>query len=104
MEFYFNIAKKDLYKVCNNLKYAIIGGERCDINVAETFYKKTGIMPMTGFGASEVNTTFSLTHPNCSKIGSSGIPLPFNNVKIVMILSMMLLIINPANCLSPDRV
>lgn len=77
------IPKKDLYKVCNNLKYAIIGGERCDINAAETFYKKTGIMPMTGFGASEVNTTFSLTHPNCSKIGSSGIPLPFNNVKIV---------------------
>lgn len=73
----------ELKKVCQNLRHVIIGGERCEINAAETFYNKTGIVQMTGFGASEVNTTFSITHPNCNKVGSAGIPLPFNNVKIV---------------------
>lgn len=74
---------KDLKEVCGYLKHVAIGGERCEINAAETFYNKTGIVQMTGFGASEVNTTFSITHPNCTKIGTAGIPLPFNNVKIV---------------------
>lgn len=77
------LSEKELQKVSKNLKHAIIGGERCEINAAETFYKKTGVVQMTGFGASEVNTTFSLTHPNCTKVGTSGIPQPFNNVKIV---------------------
>lgn len=77
------LSEKELQKVSKNLKHAIIGGERCEINAAETFYKKTGVIQMTGFGASEVNTTFSLTHPNCTKVGTSGIPQPFNNVKIV---------------------
>lgn len=73
---------KELRKISPYIKHAIIGGERCEENAAETFYKKTGIIQMTGFGASEVNTTFSITHPDCTKIGSAGIPLPFNNVKI----------------------
>lgn len=77
------LPEKDLKKVSQNLKHVIIGGERCEINEAETFYNKTGIHQMTGFGASEVNTTFSITHPNCNKVGTAGIPLPFNNVKIV---------------------
>lgn len=77
------LSEKELQKVSKNLKHPIIGGERCEINAAETFYKKTGVVQMTGFGASEVNTTFSLTHPNCTKVGTSGIPQPFNNVKIV---------------------
>lgn len=74
---------KELKKVSQNLRHVIIGGERCEINAAEVFYNKTGIVQMTGFGASEVNTTFSITHPNCNKVGTAGIPLPFNNVKIV---------------------
>ena len=78
-----NLPEKDLKEVSKHLKHAIIGGERCEINAAETFYNKTGILQMTGFGASEVNTTFSVTHPNCTKMGTAGIPLPFNNVKIV---------------------
>lgn len=78
-----NLPEEDLKKVSKNLKNVIVGGERCEINAAETFYNKTGVLQMTGFGASEVNTTFTLTHPNCTKIGTSGIPLPFNNVKIV---------------------
>lgn len=74
---------EELKKVSQNLKHVIIGGERCEINAAEKFYDKTGVVQMTGFGASEVNTTFSITHPNCTKMGSSGLPLPGNNVKIL---------------------
>ncbi len=78
-----NLDEKKLTKIKKYLKYAIVGAERCEINAAETFYNKTGIVQMTGFGATEVNTAFTLTHPNCVKLGTSGIPLPFNNVKIV---------------------
>ena len=77
------LPEKDLQKISENLKHAIIGGERCEINASETFYNKTGIIQMAGFGASEVNTTFSIMHPNCIKIGTAGLPLPFNNVMIV---------------------
>ena len=78
-----NMSSKDLIKIKNQLKFAIVGGERCDIKEAEKFFEKTGVTQMTGYGASEVNTTFSITHPNCNKVGTAGIPLPFNNVKIV---------------------
>lgn len=77
------LPEEELKKISKNIRHAIIGGERCEINAAETFYNKTGIVQMAGFGASEVNTTFSITHPDCTKIGTAGIPLPFNNVKIV---------------------
>lgn len=77
-----NMKEKDIERVRNNFKKGFIGGERCEINAAETFYNKTGIILDTGFGASEVNTTFSMTHPYCNKIGSCGLPLPFNNVRI----------------------
>lgn len=77
-----NMKEKDIERVRKNFKKGFIGGERCEINTAETFYNKTGIILDTGFGASEVNTTFSMTHPYCNKIGSCGIPLPFNNVRI----------------------
>lgn len=78
-----NLPEDKLKKISSNLKHAIVGGERCEINAAETFYNKTGIIQMTGFGATEVNTAFTLTHPDCIKVGTCGIPLPFNNVKIV---------------------
>ncbi|MCM1252311.1 MAG: acyl--CoA ligase [Clostridium sp.] len=77
------LPEKDLREVSKHLQHVIVGGERCEINDAEIFYNRTGIVQMAGFGASEVNTTFSITHPNCIKIGTAGIPLPFNNVKIV---------------------
>lgn len=77
------LPQKNIDKISKHIKHAIIGGERCEVNAAEEFYNKTGVVQMTGFGASEVNTTFSVTHPNCTKIGTAGIPLPFNNVKIV---------------------
>lgn len=77
------LSDKNLREVSNCLKHVFIGGERCEINAAKTFYKKTGIIQQTGFGASEINTAFSITHPDCIKIGTAGIPLPFNNVKIV---------------------
>lgn len=77
------LPKEQLKKATENVELAIIGGERQEINAAETFYNATGVRQITGYGASEVNTTFSITHPNCNKLGTSGIPLPFNNVKIV---------------------
>lgn len=76
------LSEKDLKRVKENLSLAIVGGERCEINAAEKFYNKTGVLQTTGFGASEVNTTFSFAHPYCKKIGTAGIPMPYNNVKI----------------------
>ena len=75
--------KKTVKRMQKSLHQPIIGGERCEINAAETFYNMTGVAQLTGYGASEVNTTFSVCHPNCNKIGSAGLPLPLNNVKIV---------------------
>lgn len=75
--------KKEIKNICKDLKYSIIGGERCELNAAETFYNNTGITQTTGYGASEVNTTFSISHQYCNKVGTAGLPLPFNNVKIV---------------------
>ena len=78
-----HMPENDLKGICHTLRDVIIGGERCERNQAETFFKKTGIVQMTGFGASEVNTTFSICHPNCNKVGTAGIPLPHNNVRIL---------------------
>lgn len=78
-----HLPKKDLEIISQNLKKVVIGGERCEINQALSFYNKTGIFQEAGYGATEVNTCFSVANPNCNAIGSSGIPLPFNNVKIV---------------------
>ena len=77
------LPEQKLKEISKKLKHVIVGGERCEIKSAEEFYKKTGIYQWTGFGATEVNTAFTMTHPNCFKVGTAGIPLPFNNVKIV---------------------
>lgn len=74
---------KDREEVVCHLKKVVVGGERNERNQADSFYHMTGIIQETGFGATEVNTCFSFTHPNCNKVGSAGIPLPYNNVKIV---------------------
>lgn len=73
----------ELKEATKNLKHAIIGGARCEVNAAKLFYAKTGVIQTCGFGATEVNTAFSVPHPNCMKLGTAGIPQPFNNVKIV---------------------
>ena len=78
-----HMPENELKDVCQTLRDVIIGGERCERNQAETFFQKTGIVQTTGFGASEVNTTFSICHPNCNKVGTAGIPLPHNNVRIL---------------------
>ena len=85
-QYIWNEAIKDpkvVERMQQSLRQPIIGGERCEVNAAESFYNKTGVPQLTGYGASEVNTTFSVCHPNCNKIGSAGLPLPYNNVKIV---------------------
>lgn len=78
-----NLPKNELEEVARHLEKAVVGGERNERNQAETFYDLTGIVQETGFGATEVNTCFTFTHPSCNKVGSAGIPLPYNNVKIV---------------------
>lgn len=78
-----HLPEKELELVSDKLRHVIVGGERCELNQMRSFYRKTGIKQMCGFGASEVNTAFTLTHPSCHKFGSAGIPLPFNNVKIL---------------------
>ncbi len=77
------LPEEELKKATKNLKHAIIGGARCEVNAAKLFYKLTGVMQTCGFGATEVNTAFSVPHPDCIKLGTAGIPQPFNNVKIV---------------------
>ena len=77
------LPEKELSGICEQLQYVIIGGERCDYKTAKHFFEKTGIVQMTGYGATEVNSAFTLTQPNCVKMGTAGLPLPFNNLKIV---------------------
>ena len=77
------LSPKELQEISRSLNIPIIGGTRCEISSAEAFYKLLGVVQFTGYGASEMDTTFSVTHPNCNKVGSCGLPLPFNNVRIV---------------------
>ena len=78
-----HLPKDQLTKVSSCLEKAVVGGERCEKNQADSFYALTGIIQEAGYGATEVDTCFSFASPNCNVIGSAGIPLPFNNVKIV---------------------
>lgn len=73
----------DLKKVCSHLEKCVVGGERADINQINTFKAITGLDQIDGFGASEMDSCFTVTHPNCNVIGSAGLPLPFNNVRVV---------------------
>ena len=77
------LSNEEIKEIAKSLNIAIVGGERCEISAAEAFYYILGVVQYTGYGASEVDTTFSVTHPNCNKVGSCGLPLPFNNVRIV---------------------
>jgi len=78
-----SMKKEDLEKVSANLEKCVVGGERADINQANTFKRITGIDQIDGYGASEMDSCFSVAHPNCNIVGSAGLPLPFNNVRIV---------------------
>lgn len=70
-------------EVVKYLDKCVVGGERAEINQVVRFFIETGILQVPGYGATEVNSCFSVAHPNCNVIGSAGIPLPFNNVRIV---------------------
>ncbi len=69
-------------KVCKNLKKVVVGGERADVSQINTFQNLTGIIQDAGYGASEMDSCFSVAHPNCNMKGSGGLPLPFNNVMV----------------------
>ena len=73
---------KNKEEYLDNLKKVVIGGERPDINQVNRFKIETGITQEAGYGASEMDSCFTVAHPNCNMIGSSGLPLPFNNVMI----------------------
>lgn len=75
--------KETLKRVSHNLEKCVVGGEKADINQINTFKRITGLDQIDGYGASEMDSCFTVSHPNCNVIGSAGLPLPFNNVRIV---------------------
>lgn len=75
--------KQSMEEVAKHLKKVVVGGERAEVNQIETFARITGIVQEAGYGATEMDSCFSVAHPNCNIYGSAGIPLPFNNVRIV---------------------
>ena len=70
-----HMSKEEIELVKKNLKKCVVGGERAEANQVNKFEEITGILQEAGFGA-------SVAHPNCNIVGSAGIPLPFNNVRI----------------------
>lgn len=78
-----HLDKKTIEKISKNMEKAVVGGERGEANQIRSFYDRTGILQMAGYGASEVDSCFSVAHPNCNLFGSAGLPLPFNNVRVV---------------------
>ncbi len=70
-------------EVAKTLEKAVVGGERGEINPGEVFEQLTGVVQVAGYGATEMDSCFSVAHPNCNVPGSAGLPLPFNNVRVV---------------------
>ena len=77
-----HLPKEDLKKISSHLKKVVVGGERADVNQANRFQAITGIRQEAGYGASEMDSCFSVANPRCNLIGSAGLPLPFNNVMV----------------------
>ena len=77
-----HLPKEDLKKISSHLKKVVVGGERADVNQAHRFQEITGIRQEAGYGASEMDSCFSVANPRCNLIGSAGLPLPFNNVMV----------------------
>ena len=77
-----HLPKEDLKKISSHLKKVVVGGERADVNQANRFQQITGIRQEAGYGASEMDSCFSVANPRCNLIGSAGLPLPFNNVMV----------------------
>ena len=77
-----HLPKEDLKKISSHLKKVVVGGERADVNQANRFQEITGIRQEAGYGASEMDSCFSVANPRCNLIGSAGLPLPFNNVMV----------------------
>jgi len=68
--------------ISSHLDKAVVGGERAEINQQKRFFQIMQLFQVAGFGASEMDSCFSVGHPNCNVLGSAGLPLPFNNVRI----------------------
>ena len=65
-----------------HIRYLICGGAAIDNDAARDF-KTLGFDLLTGYGMTEAAPMICFTHPGTLKIGSSGQPLPCNEVKIV---------------------
>lgn len=75
--------KEDRDLVASHLEKVVVGGERADVNQIKRFEKMTGLIQEAGYGATEVDSCFTVAHPNCNIYGSAGLPMPFNNVRVV---------------------
>ncbi len=79
---YLTMSEEDQRKIAPYLKKVVVGGERGDINQEIRFLEKNGLYQEAGYGCTEVDSCFSVAHPNCNVFGSAGIPLPYNNVRV----------------------
>ncbi|MBF0252296.1 MAG: MFS transporter [Candidatus Omnitrophica bacterium] len=77
-----------------SLKYAIVGAEKLKKSLAESFNEKFGVMPLEGYGATELSPVVSMGMPDyinkkehvkqvAYKEGKVGHPLPNIAVKVV---------------------
>ena len=78
----------------SNIRVAISGAEKLNLNVRTEFKMKFGVDIYEGYGTTETTPVISVNTPNIlepdnykelifSKLGSVGLPLPFTIVKIV---------------------
>jgi len=80
---YLTMSDEERRQISPFIEKAVVGGERGDVNQANRFYKMTGLLQEAGYGCTEVDSCFSVAHPNCNVLGSAGLPLPYNNVRVM---------------------
>ncbi|MBI5882189.1 MAG: MFS transporter [Elusimicrobia bacterium] len=75
-----------------SLRYAVVGAEKLRVEVADAFHKKFGILPLEGYGCTELSPVAAVNVPDAQvlglqqkggKPGSIGRPLPGVMVEIV---------------------
>lgn len=76
------MTEEEIALVAPFLKKVVVGGERADANQTRRFHELTGLYEEAGYGCTELDSCFTVAHPNCNVLGSAGIPLPYNNVRI----------------------
>ncbi len=90
---YIRKIKREQFK---SLKYLVVGAEKLKAKIAQSFYEKFNIVPMEGYGATELSPIVSVSVPDylfknedkiihqvCYKPSKVGHPLPGEVVKVV---------------------